>query len=118
VPVSCPVDNRPDGAPKLWGKIKFSLNPGSLSYRIYGKSEVEELFTCNYELNTRFRETLENAGLRVAGETREGGIRIIELPGNRFFIGTGFLPQLSSEAGKPHPLIVAWLKAAVKYKKK
>jgi len=32
------------------------------------------------------------------------------------FMATGFLPQCNSEEGKPHPLIVAWLKAGIKLK--
>jgi CTP synthase (UTP-ammonia lyase) len=116
IQASCPVDNRPDGAPRLWGKLKIRLKPGSLAHSIYQKIETEEPFNCNYELNPVYREKLEASGLKVAGETPEGGTRIIELPGRPFFMGTGFLPQLSSEPDKPHPLIVAWLEAAVKYR--
>jgi CTP synthase (UTP-ammonia lyase) len=56
--------------------------------------------------------------MKVSGTSADGGARIIELPDHRFFIGTGFVPQLASEPGHPHPLIVAYLKAAVQYKKK
>jgi CTP synthase len=118
IQASCPVENRPDGAPRLWGKLKIRLKSGSLSYSIYRKDWIEEPFNCNYELNPAYREKLEASGLKVGGETPEGGTRIIELPGRPFFMGTGFLPQLSSEINKPHPLIVAWLEAAVKYKEK
>jgi CTP synthase len=116
--VSCPVNNRPDGAPRLSGKLKIKVRQDSLAYRIYQKEEIAEPFNCNYELNPVFRDKLEKAGLKVSGETGDGGTRIIELPGHPFFIATGFVPQLSSEVNKPHPLIVAFLQAAVQYKKK
>jgi CTP synthase (UTP-ammonia lyase) len=111
--VSCPVDNRPDGAPRLFGKLKIAIIPDSLAYKIYKNTETQEPFNCNYELNPTFRGQLESHGLKVSGVSADGGVRIIELLDNRFFIATGFVPQLSSEVNKPHPLIVAYLKAAL-----
>jgi CTP synthase (UTP-ammonia lyase) len=55
---------------------------------------------------------LEETGLKVSGISEDGGARIVELPGLRFFLATGFVPQLVSEERKPHPLVVAYLKAA------
>jgi CTP synthase (UTP-ammonia lyase) len=111
---SCPVDSRPAGTPRLWGKLKIKVLPGSLAFRILQISEVEEAFNCNYELNPEYRDTLEKTGLRVSGLSETGGARIIELPEKRFYLATGFLPQVSSEKNKPHPLIVAYLEAASK----
>jgi CTP synthase len=64
-------------------------------------------------MNPVYRQKLETAGLTVSGVSQDGGVRIIELPDHKFFIGTGFVPQYSSEEGHPHPLIVAYLKAAL-----
>jgi CTP synthase (UTP-ammonia lyase) len=111
---ACPVENRPAGAPRLWGKLDIKVTPGSLAERIYGKTEVAETFTCSYELNPDYRGRLERAGLMVSGVSRDGGARIVELPGRPFFIGTGFLPQQSSGPGRPHPLITAFLEAALR----
>jgi len=111
---SCPVDKRPKGAPRLSGQLKIEIRHGSLAFRIYQKTAVSEPFNCNYELNPKYRARLESAGLKVSGVSEDGGARIIELPGHDFFIATGFLPQLNSEENKPHPLIVAYLKAALK----
>lgn len=116
--VSCPVDNRTQGAPRLSGKLKIKVVVDSVAGRIYQQAEIEEAFNCNYELNPAFREKLESAGLKVSGETGDSGVRIIELPDRPFFIATGFVPQLSSEKNRPHPLIVAYLQAAVQYPKK
>lgn len=114
---SCPVDNRPEGATRLWGKLKIKVSPGSLAYRIYRKPEVNEAFNCNYELNPDFRGKLEATGLKVSGVSEDGGARIIELPDHHFFMATGFVPQFTSEAARPHPLIVAYLEAALKFGK-
>jgi CTP synthase (UTP-ammonia lyase) len=115
--VSCPVDDRPDGAPRLWGNLKIRVSPGSLAFSIYQKPEIEERFNCNYELNPEYRKIIEAGGMKISGETGEGGARIIEIPDRRFFLATGFLPQTISEPAHPHPLITAFLEAAIKYKK-
>jgi CTP synthase (UTP-ammonia lyase) len=109
---SCPVENRPENTPRLWGKLRLRINPDTLASRIYQSSTAEEAFTCNYELNPVYRGILEDSGLKVSGISEDGGARIIELPGHRFFLATGFVPQLVSEEKKPHPLVVAYLKAA------
>ena len=112
---SCPVPERPEGAPRLWGKLKITLSPDSLAYSIYRKSEVEEAFNCNYELNPDFREAIEASGLKVSGVSEDGGARIVELPDNTFFMATGFMPQFTSEEYNPHPLIIRYMEAAAGY---
>ncbi len=109
--VSCPVIERPEGAPMLWGKLKIKLTPESLAFRIYEQSEIEEEFNCNYELNPDFQKPLKLAGLVVTGVGKNGEARIVELPDHHFFIATAFQPQLSSELDSPHPLIIAYLEA-------
>lgn len=114
--VSCPVEGRPEGAPRLSGRLKITVVPGSFSYGIYEQPEIEEEFTCSYELNPAFQRRLESAGMRIVGvgETREA--RIVELDGMRFFVGTLFQPQLSSFKGSPHPLIAAYLKTVLAFR--
>ena len=94
---ACPIDNRPQGAPRLTGGLKINIAPGSLAHRVYHSSRIEESFRCNYELNPVYREKLERTGLKVSGLSEDGGARIIELPDHRFFIATGFVPEISSE---------------------
>jgi CTP synthase len=112
---SCPVENRPAGTPRLSGGLKIRVSPGSLAFRAYEKTVTTEPFNCNYELNPAYREKLESAGLKVSGVSEDGGARIVELPDRPFFLATGFLPQLASQEGEPHPLIVAYLKAALEH---
>jgi CTP synthase (UTP-ammonia lyase) len=40
-------------------------------------------------------------------------VRVVELPAHRFFVGTLYVPQLRSTPIHPHPLIVAFVEAAV-----
>ena len=112
VPVSCPVPSRAAGAPKLSGKCRIRLRPGTRVHAILGREEIHEEHFCNYEVNPAFQAQFEAAGLKITGEDDSGIARAVELPGHRFFLATLFQPQLSSEAGRPHPLVVAFLEAA------
>jgi CTP synthase (UTP-ammonia lyase) len=89
------------------------IMPGTLAQRAYGKEEVVEEFRCNYGLNPAYREKIGSGGVRVAGVDANGQVTIVELPDHPFFIATLFLPQLSSSRDMPHPLIVAYLQAAM-----
>ena len=87
--------------------------PDTLAHQAYQREKATELFRCNYGLNPKYRDRISKSGFKVAGVDSEGEIRIVELSGHRFFVATLFLPQLSSSAEAPHPIIVAYLEAAL-----
>lgn len=89
-----------------------SIGAGSLVYRSYGQDKATERFVCNYGLNPKFRDTIEKGQLKVTGVDLDGEARVIEHTDHPFFIGTLYQPQISSAPGRPHPLIVSYLKAA------
>ena len=114
--ISCPVGSRPEGAPKLSGKLRLRLTPGSLVHRVYHQPEiavVEEQFACNYELNPTFQSVVQERGLHITGLGERGEARIVELPGHRFFVATLYLPQFGSVANRPHALIRRYLEAVL-----
>lgn len=114
---SCPVESRPEGTPRLWGNIKIKIIAGSLAYRVYRQEEIEEPYSCNFEMNPEYKEILEKCGVKISGTTENGSASIIELPDHTFYVATGYQPQLSSEESNPHPLISAYLEAVMKHKK-
>jgi CTP synthase (UTP-ammonia lyase) len=63
---------------------------------------VIEKFNCNYSLKREYRDT----ALQFAGISSGGGVRIIEIPRNRFFMAMLFQPQLSSIDGHAHQVFV------------
>jgi CTP synthase (UTP-ammonia lyase) len=109
---ACPVPGRRDGAPRLSGRIRLRLEPGSRLAAIYAAGEAEEEFTCNYELNPRCEEALVRGGMRFTAFSEQGKARAAERPDHPFFVATLFQPQLGSGPGKPHPIFVALLGAA------
>lgn len=86
--------------------------------RAYGTEETVEQYVCSYGLNPPFRERLENGTLRITGEDTHGNVRAVERDAHPFFVATLFQPQLSSMPEHPHPLMVAFLKAAVEFRKR
>ncbi len=50
----------------------------------------------------------------MVGVDSDGEARVLELPDRRFFIATLFVPQLRSSPESPHPLITAYLRAAMR----
>ena len=115
-PVSCALPNRAENAPKLSGKVpEIRIRPGSYLEGFYKKDVVTEEFFCNYEVNPDFEGAIIEAGFAIAARGESGEIRAIEAPKHKFFIATLFQPQLSSKPGKPHPIIVEFLRAASKW---
>jgi len=86
-----------------------------MTFHAYGKEKVIEQFNCNYGLNEKYRNEIKKGELKIVGVDNNGEARIVELSNHRFFIATLFLPQLSSSPEIPHPLIIAYMKAAVAF---
>jgi len=93
------------------GTIRFV--PGSALAAIYGAPEAVEGYHCSYGLNPRYRSLLESSPLRISAVDEAGEVRGVELAGHPFFVATLFQPELSALAGTPHPLVRAFVAAAV-----
>lgn len=106
-PVACGVSG-PAGAPALSGSLKVTTAGGSRVAAMYGRDEIEEEFFCNYELNPAFQHHFAAGELSLVGFGEGGEVRIVEL-------GTLFLPQFASTASTPHPVVVAFLRAAAQF---
>lgn len=91
------------------GRIHF--NDGSLFQRAYQASNAEEGYRCSYGLNSLYRSPLAQAGLHFTAFDDDGQLRGAELPGHPFFAGTLFQPERAALAGRPAPLINAFVRA-------
>ncbi len=96
----------------------INIVPDTLAHQVYGKEEIVEEFRCNYGLDLEYRDKIGSGGLKVSGVDSNGEVRIVELSHHRFFIATLFLPQLSSSSDMPHPLMVAYMKAAAVFQRR
>jgi CTP synthase len=96
------------------GAYDAMLEPGSKIAEIYGSTRISERHRHRYEVNTRYKARLEQAGLRFAGMSPDGLLpETIELPNHPWFIGVQYHPELKSRPFEPHPLFASFIAAAV-----
>ncbi|MEZ5875629.1 MAG: CTP synthase [Hyphomicrobiales bacterium] len=96
------------------GAYDAVLAKGSQVAEIYGDTKISERHRHRYEVNMRYRNKLEAAGLRFSGLSPDGLLpEIVEIPEHPWFIGVQFHPELKSRPFKPHPLFKSFIGAAV-----
>ena len=106
------VDDDKGGTMRL-GAYDASLSPGSQVAEIYGSTEIDERHRHRYEVDIKYREQLEAAGLRFSGMSPDGRLpEIVEWTDHHWFIGVQFHPELKSKPFKPHPLFQDFIRAA------
>lgn len=97
------------------GSYACALAAKTQSRKAYGKREIAERHRHRYEFNNAYRETLEKAGLTIAGTSPDGTlVEIVEIANHPFFVGVQFHPEFKSRPLRPHPLFNAFIKAAIK----
>jgi CTP synthase (UTP-ammonia lyase) len=94
-------------------EMAVKLSDDSRAAQSYGRTEAREQYYCNFGINPEHQRLLDDGGLRVVGVDGDGEARVLELPDHRFFIATLFVPQLRSSPESPHPLVTAYLRAAM-----
>jgi CTP synthase (UTP-ammonia lyase) len=92
--------------------MAVDIRPDSRAGEAYGTTSADERYYCNFGLAPERVDDLVAAGLRVTGTDEHGEVRIVELPGQPFYVATLFVPQTSSTPVRPHPLVTAFVAAA------
>ena len=96
------------------GAFDASLKPGSKIAGIYGDTRISERHRHRYEVNTRYRDRLEKAGMSFAGMSPDGLLpETVEYPDHPWFIGVQYHPELKSKPFEPHPLFKSFIAAAI-----
>jgi CTP synthase len=105
------------GATMRLGHYAAKLKSGTIARDAYKVDSVLERHRHRYEVNPEYIKQIEAAGLVFSATSPDGILmEIAELPKKQhpFFLGTQFHPEFQSSLIKPHPLFVAFLKAAVR----
>ena len=92
-------------------KAPLTVKKDSLLASIYGTTEVEEVFHCEYGLTADFMGSASQGALRISAWDSDGAPRALELAGHPFFMGSLFQPELSSEPGDEHVILKQFLTA-------
>ena len=90
----------------------------SLARRAYGTAKIFERHRHRYELNNRYKEALEAAGMRSTGINPDSDlVEVVEVPKLRWYVGTQFHPEYNSTVISPNPLFISFVKAAAELRK-
>ncbi|MET0276959.1 MAG: gamma-glutamyl-gamma-aminobutyrate hydrolase family protein, partial [Pseudorhodoplanes sp.] len=96
------------------GAYPATLTRGSRVAGIYGSTEISERHRHRYEVNTAYKDRLEQRGLRFSGLSPDGVLpEIVEYEDHPWFVGVQFHPELKSRPFDPHPLFASFIEAAV-----
>lgn len=90
----------------------IELRANTLIARAYGRDSIEEGYHCNYGISPEFAAELNAQPLRVTGWDDNGDIRAVELVTHPFFVATLFQHERNALAGRPAPLVQAFLHTA------
>ncbi len=98
------------------GAWECDIKEGSKAHAIYGTTRISERHRHRYEFNNEYAAQLEQAGMRTTGINPETGlVEIVELEDHPWFIGVQYHPEYKSTVATPHPLFIAFVKAAREY---
>ena len=104
----------------LGGTMRLGAYPAALDARQPGRgdlrrrTEISERHRHRYEVNTAYKDRLEQHGLRFSGMSPDGVLpEIVEYEDHPWFIGVQFHPELKSRPFEPHPLFASFIEAAV-----
>ena len=114
------IDLMPDqqGITEKGGTMRLGLypcvlQPGTIARKAYGKKIVEERHRHRFEFNNNYRDLYIEKGMRFSGLSPDGRlVEIAELADHPFMLGTQFHPEFLSRPTRPHPLFVAFMRAA------
>ena len=102
------------GNMRLGGR-DIELKPQTLAWKLFGKNDsVRMRFRHRYEVDPRYIERLEKAGLVFSGKAPNQPImQILEIPSHPYFFATQAHPCLTSRPLRPQPLFVGLVAAAM-----
>ena len=95
------------------GAYECELVKGSRTWQAYGQASlIKERHRHRYEFNNAYLNEFDAKGMKCAGINPAADlVEIVEIPGQRWYIGTQFHPEYSSTVLHPHPLFMSFVKA-------
>jgi len=107
-------DMEEKGGTMRLGLYPAKLTPGSKAAEAYGQEVIYERHRHRFEVNNRYRQTLEAAGMLLSGQSPDGRlVEIVELKDHPWFVASQFHPEFKSRPERPHPLFDGFVKAAM-----
>ena len=100
------------------GAWACELKEASIASDVYKTDTIQERHRHRYEFNNEYKAQIEDAGMIATGLNPDTNlVEIIEIPNHPWFVGVQYHPEYKSTVDNPHPLFVAFVKAALNRKK-
>ena len=107
-------DMEDKGGTMRLGLYPARLTPGSKAAAVYGEEVIYERHRHRFEVNNRYRQTLEAAGMMLSGQSPDGRlVEIVELKDHPWFVASQFHPEFKSRPERPHPLFDGFVAASI-----
>ena len=107
-------DMEDKGGTMRLGLYPARLTPGSKAAAVYGEEVIYERHRHRFEVNNRYRQTLEAAGMILSGQSPDGRlVEIVELRDHPWFVASQFHPEFKSRPERPHPLFDGFVAASI-----
>ena len=96
------------------GLYPAKLTPGSKARAVYGSEVIYERHRHRFEVNNRYRQTLEAAGMLLSGVSPDSRlVEIVELKDHPWFVASQFHPEFKSRPERPHPLFHGFVATSI-----
>ena len=109
------LEDKNYGASMRLGAYDAFLAKGTVAYKAYGKAKISERHRHRWEVNPKYIQKIEKAGLVFSGKSKDGRLmEIAELPKSvhPFFLASQFHPEFKSTPLSSHPLFFEFITAA------
>lgn len=99
------------------GAQEAELVSNSKLAKIYGSHNITERHRHRYEMNNRYIEPLENAGMKISGySAKQHLVESVEIDNHPWFVAVQYHPEFTSSPRGGHPLFNSFIKAAIDVK--
>jgi CTP synthase len=96
------------------GDYTCTLQERTLARKTYGQPTIIERHRHRYEANNDFRDKYDEWGIRASGVSPDGQlVEMVEVIDHPYFLSTQAHPEFKSRPGKPHPMFLGLIKAAL-----
>ncbi|ODN42020.1 CTP synthase [Piscirickettsia litoralis] len=101
------------GSMRLGGQVCL-LETGSMAEKAYGQGQIVERHRHRYEVNNRYVDELQKAGLKISGRSEDKKlVEMVEVENHPWFVACQFHPEFTSTPRAGHPLFSGYINAAI-----
>lgn len=99
------------------GGHEIQIKPDTRLSEAYDRERVVERFRHRYHLIPEYVEEMEDEGMVLSATDVKGRIvNAVELKGDQWVVGVQFHPEFTSRPGKPNPVYLSFIEAALERK--